>query len=68
MTATMILYTTRGVAEIAGIWYDKGAGLVSWRQGEVSVVENLIGFLVSVIAGVAANYISKWLDRGGKNR
>ena len=57
-----------GVAEIAEIWYAKGAGLASWRQGEVSVVENLIGFLVSVIAGVVANYISKRLDRGGRNR
>ena len=35
---------------------------------EVSRMENLLGFLMSVIAGVAANYISKRLDRGGRNR
>jgi len=26
----------------------------------------LLGFLVSVAAGVAASYICKWLDRHGK--
>ena len=28
----------------------------------------LAGFLVSVAASVAANYISKWLDRHSKDR
>ena len=49
------------------MWYIKRAGLVSWQQGEVSVVQNLISFLMSVAAGVAASYISKWLDRSGRD-
>jgi len=50
------------------MWYIQRAGLVSWQQGEVSVVQNLISFLMSVAAGVAASYISKWLDRSGRDR
>ena len=30
-------------------------------------MDQLIGLLVSVAAGVIANYISKWLDRHGKD-
>ncbi len=30
-------------------------------------MELIIGFLASVAAGVAANYICKWLDRSGKD-
>ena len=57
-----------GVAVIVKMWYIQRAGLVSWQQGEVSVVQNLISFLMSVAAGVAASYISKWLDRSGRDR
>ena len=28
----------------------------------------LLGFLVSVVAGIAANYICKWLDRHSKEQ
>ena len=31
-------------------------------------MDMLIGFFVSVAAGVIANYISKWFDRRGNGR
>lgn len=37
------------------------------RKG-VNTVEFIIGFLVSVVAGIASHYICKWLDRHRKGQ
>ena len=39
---------------------------ILWRR-EVSVLDSILSFLVSVAAGVIANCISKWLDGCGKD-
>ena len=39
---------------------------ILWRK-EVSVLDSILSFLVSVAAGVIANCISKWLDGCGKD-
>ena len=32
------------------------------QEGGASIVENLMSFIVAVMAGVACHYIIKWLD------
>ena len=39
---------------------------ILWRK-EVSVLDSILSFLVSVAAGVIANCISKWLDGCSKD-
>ena len=34
----------------------------SWARKEVSLLESIFSFIISVVAGIVANYICKWLD------
>ena len=33
----------------------------SWARKEVSLLESIFSFIISVVAGIVANYICKWL-------
>ncbi len=44
------------------VWYNK-AIVGFFRQEGGERMEYLITFVISVVARVAGNYISKWLDR-----
>lgn len=41
---------------------------VIWRGEEVAVMEQAVSFILSVIAGIVANFASKWLSRHIKKR
>jgi hypothetical protein len=34
----------------------------SWARKEVSLLESIFSFIISVVAGIVANYICKWLS------
>lgn len=34
----------------------------SWARKGVSLLESIFSFIISVVAGIVANYICKWLD------
>lgn len=37
-------------------------------EGGVDLLEILVNFLVSFVASVAGDYVSKWLERHGKGK
>ena len=45
-----------------GAWYNKGAG-TSGRKEVFSMFAMIADLLLSVVAGLIANQISKWFDR-----
>ena len=55
------------VAKVVGSWYTETLPSIYWQQKGGSEVFHIIGFLMSVAASVAANYICKWLDRHEKD-
>ena len=57
------------LAEFGGIWYTIHAALLqTGNRKEVSVVEHVINFLVTVAAGIVVEYIRVWLDQKRKDR
>lgn len=53
----------------AGLCYTGSAALLHPSNGkEVSVMDGVITFLVSVVASVVAYYVCKWLDGHGKGQ
>lgn len=50
------------------IWYNGGAGLRYLQQEGGEQMEVLIGFCVSVAAGIVSTYICRWLDRHGRGQ
>jgi hypothetical protein len=39
-----------------------------WQQREVSELNDLVNFLLAVIAGIVSYYVCKWLDGQSKGR
>ena len=57
------------LVHIVGIWYNTVAALLqSGNREEVDTLEFVIGFLVSVAAGIISYYVCKWLDRRSKGK
>ena len=57
------------LALVSNIVYHFFAALLySGNREEVSALENLTMFLVSVGAGIISYYVCKWLDRHGKGK
>ena len=62
-------YSPQILAEFGGIWYTIHAALLqTGNRKEVSVVEHVINFLVTVAAGIVVEYIRVWLDQKRKGR
>jgi len=70
MTKGLLIVVTSfpGVAGSVEKWYIECAALTFWQQIGGEQVEFMVGFLVSVAAGVVASYICKWLDRHSKGQ
>ena len=45
------------------MWYNKGVAYPNLQQKGGVLVDLLINFLCSVVAGIISGYICKWLDR-----
>ena len=62
--AAFCLGTMNFLAEFAGTWYTVPAALLqTGNRKEVSVLEYIINFILTVIGNIVADCVNKWLDR-----